>query len=189
MKFTLLPSFFDAGQKMGLFALTTAQKLVFKRKNALPLHRQNDQKDNIINHGGLKKRITLTQNSRPKERKVKKMKKIVLSMMLLMSMTVAMADNDNNEAANSAYEFNVNVYKLGSTLGFSSDQYTFMANVMEAFSDDMKLAGCASTEDRKGLTHMAIQRNLSAVRTLLTKKQYRKYLMLLNANLLNRGLR
>ena len=172
---------------MGLFALTTAKKLAFKRKMPYLCTVKTTKRITLLTMAGLKERITLTHKSRPKERKVKKMKKIVLSMMLLMSMTVAMADNDNNEAANSAYEFNVNVYKLGSTLGFSSDQYTFMADVMEAFSDDMKLAGCASTEDRKGLAHMAIQRNLSAVRTLLTKKQYRKYLMLLNATINNRG--
>lgn len=116
------------------------------------------------------------------------MKKIVLSMMLFMSMTAAMADNENNEASKNVYDFNVNVIQLGNTLGLGNDQYTFVSDAMDAFSDDMRIAGCASDEDRKEFMYLAIQRNISAMRSLLTKSQYHKYLRLLNATINNRGL-
>ena len=116
------------------------------------------------------------------------MKKMIFSMMLMMSTTLAFAGNEENETVNTAYEFNVNMEKLSYALGLNSDQYFFVADVMDAFKDDMMTVAYAPAEDRKGLMDQVIKRNLSAARTLMTTKQYHKYLMLLNATINNRGL-
>ena len=116
------------------------------------------------------------------------MKKIVLSMMLFLSMTTAMANNENNEASKNAYEFNVNISRLCNSLGLGNDQYLFLSDAMDTFSNDMRHVGSAAEEDRKGLMYLAIQRNLTTMRSLLTKSQYHRYLMLLNATINNRGL-
>ncbi|MBQ4222355.1 MAG: hypothetical protein II674_00755 [Prevotella sp.] len=117
------------------------------------------------------------------------MKRMILSLALMMSMTMAFAENEENETVNvETYRFDVNMDRLSYTLGLSSDQRIFVADFMDAFSLDMVYAACADKEDRKALVDMAIKRNLGAARSMLTKKQYHKYLMLLNATINNRGL-
>jgi hypothetical protein len=117
------------------------------------------------------------------------MKKMILSLVLMMSMTMAFAENEENETVNlDAYRFDVNIDRLGYALALSSDQRIFVADFMDAFSLDMQYAACADKEDRKALVDMAIKRNLGAAKVMLTEKQYRKYLTLLNFTINNRGL-
>ena len=118
------------------------------------------------------------------------MKRLFMSVMVMLSMTMAFAENDGNESVNDAsrYEFNVNMNQLSYALGLSCDQKEFVTDVMYALDNDMRSVVYASTDERKTLIEKAIRRNLNATRMVLTRSQYRKYLMLLNATLNNRGL-
>ena len=118
------------------------------------------------------------------------MKRFVLSVIVMMSMTVAFAENEDNNATNSteAYVMRVNMNKLGQALNLSRDQYDFVEDAMIAFSADLMSVASASEDSRKAMMRNAVNKNLSAARSILNKAQYHKYLMLLNATINNRGL-
>ncbi len=113
-----------------------------------------------------------------------------MTVMVMLSMTMAFAENEENESMNDAslYEFNVNMNQLSYTLGLSRDQKEFVTDVMYAFDNDMHSVAYASSKERKALMDKAIKRNLAATKMVMSKSQYRKYLTLLNATINNRGL-
>ena len=119
------------------------------------------------------------------------MKRLFLSLMVMMTMTVAFADNNENDAINNVnnYKMNVNMRKLGETLNLSRDQSEFVEDAFHAFNAELMSVSTMTLEDRKPMIDKVVRRNLSVARGILTKAQYRKYLMLINATLRNRGLR
>ena len=153
------------------------------------MHRRKDKKDNtIISLRSTKKKDN--EQGSIKKKKGKKMKRLFMSVIVMLSMTMAFAENEENESVNEAsrYEFNVNMNQLSYALELSCDQREFVTDVMYAFGNDMQIAAYASADERKSLMEKAINRNLAATRMVMSKSQYRKYLMLLNATLHNRGL-
>ena len=118
------------------------------------------------------------------------MKRFVLTAMAIMTMTMTFADNEaNNNTSNvSAYEMNVNMHSLGKALNLSRDQYEFVEDAINAFSEDMMSIAAAEGSDRLSMVHNAVMKNLSLTRGILTHAQYQKYVMLLNMTLNTRGL-
>ena len=118
------------------------------------------------------------------------MKRFVLSVFVMMSMTMAFAENEDNNATNStsAYVMEVNMKKLGEALNLSRDQYDFVEDAMNAFCADLMSVGSSSEDVRKAMLRNAVLKNISATHSILTEAQYHKYLRLLNATLNNRGL-
>ena len=118
------------------------------------------------------------------------MKRLFFSVIVMMSMTVAFAGNEDNNATNftKAYMMEVNVNKLGQTLNLSRDQYGIMEDAMDVFSADLMCIASAEEDSRQAMMQNALKKNLSATRSILNKTQYHKYLRLLNATLNNRGL-
>jgi len=119
------------------------------------------------------------------------MKKIVLSMMLMMSMTVAFADNEESNNLNNAeaYSMNISMHSLGRALNLNSDQYEFVEDAINAFCADLTSIATADGADRKAMLRNAVNKNLGTTHSILNKAQYRKYVMLLNTTLNNRGLK
>ena len=111
-------------------------------------------------------------------------------MMLMMSMTSAFADNEENNSVNStnAYEMNISMHSLSRTLNLNRDQYDFVEDAINAFCADMMSIATTDNADRKAMIRSAVQKNLSYTHGILNKAQFRKYVMLLNATLNNRGL-
>ncbi len=111
-------------------------------------------------------------------------------MMVMMSMTMAFAENEEENATTSmeAYSINVNMHSLARALNLNSDQIEYMDDVMSAFSSEMNSVPFASADSRKAMVNNIVKKNLSTTRSVLNSAQYRKYLMLLNATLNNRGL-
>ena len=118
------------------------------------------------------------------------MKKIVLTMVALLSMTAAFAEGEvNNESAETAkYEINFNLGSLSKALDLSYDQTRAVSDINQMFASDMTNAAAASGNERKELRTKAINRDLAYMRTVLDKDQYKTSVMLLNATLNNRGL-
>ena len=104
---------------------------------------------------------------------------------------MAFAENENNSAVKSveAYDMTVNMRKLAVTLELNSDQMEAVQDIHTAFCNDMYLAGSAHAEERKALVDEAVKKDIRYMHYILDEKQYKKYLLLLNTTLINRGLK
>lgn len=123
-------------------------------------------------------------------RKDLKMKKIVLAVVALMSVTsVFAADEKENTATNiNAYKMNINTYSLSRTLRLTSDQYDMVEDINRTFEAEMMNAAVADPSEREAKKAAAIKKDLSYMRYVLNDKQYRNYVQLLNVTMNNRGL-
>ena len=116
------------------------------------------------------------------------MKKIVLTLVALMSMTTIFAENEGMNTTE-AYNMTVNMKNLARTLNLSKDQIESVAEVHKTFSSEMVFAAQYGKEERTKMVEKAINKDLAYMNYILNKDQYRKYVMLLNMTLVNRGLK
>ena len=124
-----------------------------------------------------------------KERKMN-MKKIVLTVEAVMSMTMAFAagENDNNTATTNAYKFNLSTYALSRALNLNQDQVDVVEDINRTFSAEMMNAAVSDSSEREAKVNAAIKKDLSYMHYVLNNSQYREYVKLLNVTLNNRGL-
>ena len=118
------------------------------------------------------------------------MKKIVLTVAAVMSMTMAFAagENDNNTATTNAYKFNVSTYALSRALNLNQDQVDMVEDINNTFAVEMMNASVADSSEREAKVNEAIKKDLSYMHYVLNNSQYREYVKLLNVTLNNRGL-
>ena len=116
------------------------------------------------------------------------MKKIVLTLVALMSMTTTFAENESMNTTES-YNMNVNMKKLAIALNLSQDQIEGVAEVHKTFAAEMMFAAQYDKEERTKMIDKAVKKDLAYMNYILSNEQYRKYLMLLNMTLTNRGLK
>jgi hypothetical protein len=116
------------------------------------------------------------------------MKKIVLTLVALMSMTTIFAENEGMNTTE-AYNMTVNMKNLARTLNLSKDQVESVAEVHKTFSSEMVFAAQYGKEERTKMVEEAVYKDLAYMNYILNKDQYRKYVMLLNTTLTNRGLK
>lgn len=118
------------------------------------------------------------------------MKKIVFAIALMMASTLGALAEDNSVNKVEAYTLNINNRSLSRTLSLSDDQEEICSDVIKAFENDMLFAASnSSDESRKAVTKNAVDKNLRYMKMFLSEKQYKKYVMLLNATLANRGIK
>lgn len=116
------------------------------------------------------------------------MKKVILMAVALLSMGTAFAKNDHVNNASDAYVMNVNLFSLGRTLALEGDQVEAVEYISDKFRMDMYRAGYSKEKVRQERLQQAVSKNLSYMRSVLTRDQYHTYVKLLNATLRNRGL-
>ena len=120
------------------------------------------------------------------------MKKVILMLVMLFTMSMySFAEDANANEVNviEQYDLKVNLRKLGSFLQLSSDQMDGMESVETEFKNDLMFAALECTRDnRNAVTKNAIDKHLKHVHYVLNKEQYRKYLIVLNATIKNRGI-
>ncbi len=119
------------------------------------------------------------------------MKKIVLALFAMLSMTSAFAANekDNAKNLNSVYDLNFNMFSLSDALELGSGQFELVENGQETFRNEMNKAKYAKDDaTRKAIVDKALARNVKYMSEVLDRTQYHKYLMLLNATMNNRGI-
>ena len=120
------------------------------------------------------------------------MKKIVLTVAAVMSMTLAFAagenDNNNTTTNTNAYKFNVSTYALSRALNLDFDQGDVVEDINRTFATEMMNASVAEGSERESKVQNAIKKDLSYMRYVLNDRQYREYVKLLNVTLNNRGL-
>ena len=126
-------------------------------------------------------------------RKVKKGKKIMKKIMIMAVAMFAMATTtfaaEENTNATAAFNMNVKMGSLANALSLNLDQAEAVADVHKNFTADMMNAATAKGEDRSAMIDKAVLKDLKYMHVILNNSQYRKYVMLLNTTLINRGLK
>ena len=126
-------------------------------------------------------------------RKVKKGKKIMKKIMIMAVAMFAMATTafaaEENTNATAAFNMNIKMGSLANALSLNLDQAEAVADVHKNFTADMMNAATATAEDRAAMIDKAVIKDLKYMHSILNDAQYRKYVMLLNATLVNRGLK
>ena len=126
-------------------------------------------------------------------RKVRKGKKIMKKIMIMAVAMFAMATTtfaaEENTNATAAFNMNIKMGSLANALSLNLDQAEAVADVHKNFTADMMNAATATAEDRAAMIDKAVIKDLKYMHSILNNTQYRKYVMLLNATLVNRGLK
>ena len=106
----------------------------------------------------------------------------------MFMMTATFAENENNSAMKSveAYDMTINMRKLAVVLDLTSDQMEAVQDIHNAFCNDMMLAAYAQADERGTMVKSAVKKDM---RYILNDAQYKKYELLLNTTLVNRGLK
>ncbi len=119
------------------------------------------------------------------------MKKIVMMIAAMMVMSIANATNDGDDKVEntSAYDMSVNMRKLAVVLDLNMDQMEAVQDIHHQFCNEMTMAAMAKGDERDAMAEKAIKKDVRYMHYVLDEKQYKKYLLLLNTTLHNRGLR
>ena len=119
------------------------------------------------------------------------MKKIFLTMVAMLSMSMAYAETENVNSDNNmkAYDMSVNYTKLAICLGLDLDQMEVVENIHETFCEEMLNAASDTKDDKNERLSSAVKRDLQYMRYVLDDKQYNKYQKLLSITFNNRGLK
>jgi hypothetical protein len=112
-------------------------------------------------------------------------------MVAVLSMTMTFAENENAASVNNikAYDMTVNMKKLAQTLNLTTDQVESVAEIYKTFAAEMMFAAQYKGDERTKMVEKAVNKDLAYMDYILNDEQYRKYVMLLNVTLYNRGLR
>ena len=120
------------------------------------------------------------------------MKKIVFTLIASMVMTAALADTPKTTTANNAnaanYDMTVNYNRLAVALNLDGDRIESVKLIHGDYIKAMNAAAKAPEAEKKEMVRKATQKELARLRYVLDRDQYRKYNMLINATLTNRGL-
>ena len=121
------------------------------------------------------------------------MKKFVFMVALMLATNTAnilAGENSVNETENvENYYIHVNEKSLSKSLGMSKDQMEICSDVIKEFENDMVFASSnAKGESRKAVTRNAIMKNMRSMKMFLDEAQYKKYVLILNTTLVNRGI-
>ena len=114
------------------------------------------------------------------------MKKLVMIVAVMLSMTTTYASESENKI--DVYDMTTNINSLSKYLELSKEQYQDIASIHQTFCDQMREVGNADTSRRAQLVEFAIKRNIRYMALFLDRSQYKKYLRVLNATIVNRGL-
>ena len=102
--------------------------------------------------------------------------------------TFAEGEEMNNVENVNAYDMTINYSSLARALDLTETQLVAVEEINTMFCADMLSVGAANKESRKAMMNNAVAKALREMHYVLDSKQYRRYLMLLNATLNNRGL-
>lgn len=119
------------------------------------------------------------------------MKRLFMAVAVAMlSITATFAEDENAANVNNAnaYDMSVNIRRLGVALGLTTDQMESVEDIHHTFCGEMMMAAQAGKDERQALVDKAVTKDLKYMHYVLNSDQFRKYRMLLNVTLNNRGL-
>ena len=119
------------------------------------------------------------------------MKRLFLTVVAMLSMTLTFAENENMNSVNNAeaYNLSVNMNQLSKALNLADDQKEAVAEIHKTFCAEMMFATQYAKEERDARVNAAVRKDLGYMNYVLNHDQYKKYVMLLNVTMNNRGLK
>lgn len=119
------------------------------------------------------------------------MKKVLFIVMFMCTVICANAENEGMDAVNEVarYELRIaNYNSLCSTLELTKDQIDSVKEIISEYERNVEFSILGYTgETRKTLLKNSIDKHIMYMSYVLTKEQYKKYLMLFNLTMHNRG--
>lgn len=119
------------------------------------------------------------------------MKKILMTvvMMFMFGMNVfANAEKIDVEKGVKKFEMKVNQRRLACVLDMTVEQMESTDNIIRQLDENMAFAGSMDNEERQNkIVGNAVMKNLKHMHYILKDDQYKKYVMLLNLTLRNKG--
>ena len=116
------------------------------------------------------------------------MKKIILTVVATMMMTISFAETNNVNAVknvnNSGLTFDLR--RLAVTLDLTDNQMEAVKVISDNFNDELISAPSARRFQRHALIQQAIRKDAKQMRTVLNDKQFNTYMQLLGVTLQNR---
>jgi hypothetical protein len=119
------------------------------------------------------------------------MKKIVLTVVAMMTLTMGYAKTDVRRQVRNVenYDMTFDMRRLAVTLDLTYDQMEAIQTIQDNFNDEMKSAAGAHGFMRHIMVGKAIEKDVRNMRQVLNEKQYNTYMQLLGLTLRNKGIR
>ena len=130
------------------------------------------------------------------------MKKLVLTMVALMTMSFSYAETESFKAENNVEHFIVNFMKnqdkrfdmscdmrrLAVTLDLNEFQMEAVEVIQDNFTEEMQSLASVRGPRQRHLVHQAVKKDIQQMQRVLNDKQFDTYMMLLGATLKNKHL-
>ena len=116
------------------------------------------------------------------------MKKIILTVVAAMTITIGYAKTQNTTAVKNVENYGItfDLRRLAVTLDLTDYQVEAVKVISDNLNEDLVSAATARRFERPALIHRAIQRDAHNMRNVLNDKQYETYMKLLGATLQNK---
>ena len=124
-----------------------------------------------------------------KERK-KTMKKLILTVVAVMTMTVSYARPRIHRHVESVqnYELTFDMRRLAAKLDLTADQMEAVSVIHNNYNDKVASAATVRGFERAATLHSAVRKDISDMHRVLNEKQFQTYMMLLGTTLKNQHL-
>ena len=118
------------------------------------------------------------------------MKKFVLMVVAMMSLSMGFAKTGNHSEVNDAdrYDMTIDMRRLAATLDLDENQMDAVQVIHEIFTNEMQSASAVRYFERPKMVHEAVRKDVHHMHSVLNDKQFRTYMVLLMTTLRNRGL-
>ena len=130
------------------------------------------------------------------------MKKIILTLVALMTMSFSYAETKSNKAENSVdnfmesfmkfqdkrFDMSCDMRRLAATLDLTEWQMDAVEAIHNTFCNDMESAGATRGPQRRHQVHEAVRKDVHQMHRVLDDKQFDTYMTLLGATLQNKHL-
>lgn len=119
------------------------------------------------------------------------MKKLVLTLIAVMTMTASFAQMRSHRFESNAqnYELTFDMRRLASKLGLTADQMEAVQSINEIYNNEVADAATARGFERNARLHKAVSNDIRNMRRVLNDDQYNTYMMLLGTTLQNQNRR
>ena len=130
------------------------------------------------------------------------MKKLVLTMVALMTMSFSYAETNSFKAENNVenflmgfmknqdtrFDMSVDMRRLADKLDLTEDQMEVVEVIQDNFTEEMQSLASVRGPRQRHLVHQAVRKDIYQMQRILNDKQFSTYMMLLGATLQNKHL-
>jgi hypothetical protein len=130
------------------------------------------------------------------------MKKLILTMVAMMTMSISYAETKSSKVENNVehfmmgfmknhdtrFDMSVDMRRLADKLDLNADQMEIVEVIQDNFVDEMQSVSTVRGPQRRHLVHEAVRKDIHQMQRILNDKQFNTYMMLLGATLQNKHL-